>query len=217
MIVDSSFSKYIVLADDSISAAFAKINNNKSRIVFVVAESGIFLGSFTDGDFRRWAANSTHIDLTIPVSELMNKDAIYASHDLPKKNIHTLLSSKITAVPILDDHFRIVAVASSLEPALNIGSKYISENSPCFIIAEIGNNHNGSIDLAFELIDHAHYAGADSAKFQMRDMKSLYSNSGESDDISSDLGTQYTLDLLERFQLTDEELLGALIIQKKKG
>ena len=85
MIVDSSFSKYIVLADDSISAAFAKINNNKSRIVFVVAESGIFLGSFTDGDFRRWAANSTHIDLTIPVSELMNKDAIYASHDLPKK------------------------------------------------------------------------------------------------------------------------------------
>ena len=34
-----------------------------------------------------------------------------------------------------------------------IGNKVIGENEPCFIIAEIGINHNGDIDLAKGLID----------------------------------------------------------------
>ena len=45
-----------------------------------------------------------------------------------------------------------------------------------FVIAEIGNNHNGSLDTAKRLIDKAFIAGADCAKFQMRDLNSLYSN-----------------------------------------
>ena len=39
-------------------------------------------------------------------------------------------------------------------------------NVPCFIIAEIGVNHNGDIGLALELIDAAAAAGANAAKFQ---------------------------------------------------
>lgn len=35
------------------------------------------------------------------------------------------------------------------------------------IVAEIGCNHNGSIDIAKELLDKAKVAGADYAKFQM--------------------------------------------------
>ena len=34
-------------------------------------------------------------------------------------------------------------------------------------IAEIGMNYNGNLDLAFELIKQAKYAGADIAKFQL--------------------------------------------------
>ena len=34
-----------------------------------------------------------------------------------------------------------------------IGSKVISENTPCFIIAEIGVNHNGDINIAKQMID----------------------------------------------------------------
>lgn len=41
------------------------------------------------------------------------------------------------------------------------------------VIAEIGCNHMGNIDLAFELIDLAKEAGADVAKFQTRDNKLL--------------------------------------------
>ncbi|KOM96826.1 N-acetylneuraminate synthase [Clostridium botulinum] len=48
-----------------------------------------------------------------------------------------------------------------------IGKKKVGEKSSIFIIAEIGVNHNGNIDLAYKLIDLASKAGADAVKFQM--------------------------------------------------
>tara|TARA_B100001094_G_scaffold205689_1_gene199580 strand:- start:2262 stop:3089 length:828 start_codon:yes stop_codon:yes gene_type:complete len=44
-----------------------------------------------------------------------------------------------------------------------------------YIIAEIGINHNGDINLAKELIDMAHNSGCDAVKFQKRDIESVYS------------------------------------------
>ena len=43
-----------------------------------------------------------------------------------------------------------------------------------FIIAELGINHNGSIDIARKLIDAAQWAGADAVKFQKRDIDIVY-------------------------------------------
>ena len=51
----------------------------------------------------------------------------------------------------------------------------------------------------------------------MRDMRKLYRNAGKSDDMASDLGTQYTLDLLERFQLSDDELFKCFDYAANKG
>ena len=44
-----------------------------------------------------------------------------------------------------------------------------------YVIAEIGINHNGDIDLAKELIDTAEASGCDAVKFQKRDIDSVYS------------------------------------------
>ena len=49
---------------------------------------------------------------------------------------------------------------------INIGNKKIGNNSPCFIIAEAGVNHNGDVNLAKQLILKAKEAGADCVKFQ---------------------------------------------------
>ena len=73
-----------------------------------------------------------------------------------------------------------------------------------FVIAEIGNNHNGSYELALKMIDAAIECGADCVKFQMRDMKSVYRKKSLAKQ-GEDLGTEYVLDLLERFQLSKEE------------
>ena len=55
-----------------------------------------------------------------------------------------------------------------------IGNKTISDDSPCFIIAEIGINHNGSIDLAKRMIDEAVMAGCDAVKFQKKTVTKVY-------------------------------------------
>ena len=49
---------------------------------------------------------------------------------------------------------------------LHIGKYVIGEGHPCFIIAEAGVNHNGSLELAKKLIDGAVDAGVDAIKFQ---------------------------------------------------
>ena len=51
---------------------------------------------------------------------------------------------------------------------VDIGRRHIGEGEPVYIIAEIGINHNGSLDLARKLIDGAIFAGADAVKFQKR-------------------------------------------------
>lgn len=49
---------------------------------------------------------------------------------------------------------------------ISIGNKKIGTGEPCFIIAEAGVNHNGSLDRAKKLIDAACESGADAVKFQ---------------------------------------------------
>ena len=73
-----------------------------------------------------------------------------------------------------------------------------------YIIAEIGNNHNGSISNAKKMIDLIADTDADCVKFQMRNMQETYRKKSLNK-TGDDLGTEYVLDLLDRFQLTVEE------------
>ena len=90
--------------------------------------------------------------------------------------------------------------------SIQIGPFTINAASPAFIIAEIGINHNGSVALAKQLVDQAIWAGADCAKFQMRDIKALYHNAGDPNDAREDLGSQYVLDVLSLAQLSRTEM-----------
>jgi len=49
----------------------------------------------------------------------------------------------------------------------------IEKTSEIMVIAEIGQNHNGDINIAKQLIEAAAIAGADYAKFQKRNIKEL--------------------------------------------
>lgn len=51
---------------------------------------------------------------------------------------------------------------------VKIGNRYIGDGEPVYIIAEIGINHNGSMEIAKKLIDGAVFAGCDAVKFQKR-------------------------------------------------
>ncbi|MCK6585155.1 MAG: N-acetylneuraminate synthase family protein, partial [Anaerolineales bacterium] len=56
---------------------------------------------------------------------------------------------------------------------LNINGFEISDDSDCFVIAEIGNNHQGELEKAKALFKAAKECGVDAVKLQKRDNKSL--------------------------------------------
>jgi N-acetylneuraminate synthase len=57
---------------------------------------------------------------------------------------------------------------------VKIGNKLLGDDQPCFVIAEIGINHNGDVDLAKRLISVAVAAGCDAVKFQKRTVDIVY-------------------------------------------
>lgn len=87
--------------------------------------------------------------------------------------------------------------------SISIGDFKIG-NGRAFVIAEIGNNHNGSLKRALEMVDLAAEMGADCAKFQMRHLDEVYRKRSLSKD-GEDLGTEYIVDLLRRFELSIED------------
>ena len=57
---------------------------------------------------------------------------------------------------------------------VKIGDRLIGEGEPCFVIAEIGINHNGDMDIAKKLISAAFLAGCEAVKFQKRTVEVVY-------------------------------------------
>jgi sialic acid synthase SpsE/sugar phosphate isomerase/epimerase len=217
MILDRNLAKFIVFSEDSLHNALQKISENKARIVFCVSSGGVLEGVLTDGDVRRWITERPSFDTSVSVLSIANKSFTYLSHEASHEEIERNFSDRITFIPLLDRQHHLVAVAYRGAAELRIGQFVIGAGSPAFLIAEIGNNHNGSLDTAKRLIDEAIMAGADCAKFQMRSMANLYRNAGDANDASADLGAQYTLDLLSRFQLSSEEMFQAFDYCKQKG
>lgn len=58
--------------------------------------------------------------------------------------------------------------------AVKIGNKYVGDKHDCFIVAELGINHNGSMENVKKLIDMAFVAGCDAVKFQKRTIDVVY-------------------------------------------
>ena len=57
---------------------------------------------------------------------------------------------------------------------VTIGTRIVGDNQPVYIAAEIGINHNGSLELAKQLIDVAVICGCDAVKFQKRTIDVVY-------------------------------------------
>jgi N-acetylneuraminate synthase len=57
---------------------------------------------------------------------------------------------------------------------VTVGKKQLGPGQPCYVIAEIGINHNGDVDLAKRLISVAVAAGCDAVKFQKRTVEIVY-------------------------------------------
>lgn len=91
--------------------------------------------------------------------------------------------------------------------SLRIESHKIGAGFPCFIIAEAGVNHNGNIDLAYELVDVAVRAGADAVKFQTFKADQLVTSSAPKANyqLMTTGEDESQLDMLRRLELSGKE------------
>ena len=206
MIITRDLRPWSCAADAPIVDALAHISEHKHGAVFLVERDGRLAGVLTDGDFRRWVLDQHELDLHRPVREIANPNPRRAPLGADPDALAALLDDRVRFVPVVDEQGHLVAIATAGQGELRIGDRTIGDGSPTFVIAEIGINHNGSVDAALELVERAAEAGVDCAKFQLRDLDSLYRTSGRE---GEDLGAQYTLDLLDRFHLPAEDLYRA--------
>jgi N-acetylneuraminate synthase len=62
-----------------------------------------------------------------------------------------------------------------MSKTVSLGGRPVGDGHPAYIIAEIGINHNGSVELAKKLVDVAVESGCDAVKFQKRTVEVVYS------------------------------------------
>ena len=94
---------------------------------------------------------------------------------------------------------------------VDIGKEY-----PCYIIAEIGVNHNGKLSLAKKLIDASIESGVNAVKFQKRDLKSLYRKESLENPNSESQGFEILLAELQEVELTKNGYMEIIDYCKKK-
>ncbi|MBX0301328.1 N-acetylneuraminate synthase family protein [Cryobacterium sp. 1639] len=217
MIIERNLGPYIVFAQDPVLVGLQKISANGERIVFCVDEHGILRGSLSDGDFRRWIVAHPTASLEISCGEVANVAVRSAAAEANPAELTPLFGrGGISHIPLVDDRGHLVGIAIDRNDVLRIADHEIGEGHPAFVIAEVGNNHNGSVDLAKHLVDLAVEAGADAVKFQLRDMDALYRQGGGASG-GEDLGVQYTLDLLAKYSLSAESLFRVFDHAQERG
>jgi sialic acid synthase SpsE/sugar phosphate isomerase/epimerase len=91
------------------------------------------------------------------------------------------------------------------ERVLHIADRRIGTNEPVYIIAEIGINHNGDLNIAKRLVDAAIAAGVDAVKFQKRKLRETYQEAIVDSPRHGEQGLQYIVPLLVEFELSDGE------------
>ena len=100
--------------------------------------------------------------------------------------------------------------------AIKIEGVGIGKEYPCYIIAEIGVNHNGKLSLAKKLIDASIESGVNAVKFQKRDLKSLYRKESLENPNSESQGFEILLAELQEVELTKNDYMEIIDYCKKK-
>jgi len=98
-----------------------------------------------------------------------------------------------------------------------INGTSIGNSQKCYVIAEIGINHNGQLDIAKKLIDVAVEAGANAVKFQKRNLDELYRKDALDDPNIESQGFEILVQVLKEVEFNKKEYEEILKYCNEKG
>lgn len=110
-------------------------------------------------------------------------------------------------------------VITQFNPSVSLGGKLVGGGQEVFVIAEIGLNHNGSVEVAKELIDEAVAAGCSAVKFQTYKTASRISKKIKANKYAEELVDleDSLFAMLEKCEFTAEDFVEVFRYAKEKG
>src|SRR5262245_33903275 len=93
----------------------------------------------------------------------------------------------------------------AVQRTVNVAGRPIGDGQPVFVIAEIGINHNGDLELAKRLIDVAAAAGCDAVKFQKRTPELCVPQAQRAEPRQTPWGTMSYLEYREKLELSEDQ------------
>ena len=100
---------------------------------------------------------------------------------------------------------------------VQIGDRLIGDGEPCFIVAEIGVNHNGNVKLAKKLIDEATKAGVDAVKFQTFKAENVVTQRAGKAEYQKTSEEESQHKMLKRLELSEEDFKELAHYAKEKN
>ena len=196
------FDRFLIQDNSTVEVALNKIQANHCKTVFVFSSSGAITGVISDRDVRKTLINQGSISAGQNCASISNKSFRSAKNRTEAMDI---LNDSLRAVPILSDNGHLLDIVFNQPSHFFVNQTEVGGGSGCYVIAEIGVNHDGDVEKAKELIIAAKDSGANAVKFQMRDIPSLFGKFYLENRASLDLGSQYQLEHLEQLNLSVED------------
>ena len=104
-----SIKNFLVLGQVTIKEAMRQMGEAGHKIIFVVDENELLLGSVTDGDIRRWILKGR--SLQSKIAKVYNRRPIFVSEDYQKNEVKKImLRKKIGWIPVVNKDQRIVHI-----------------------------------------------------------------------------------------------------------
>lgn len=219
MIIERDVGRLCVDVDAPVRDALERIDAMHKGFVLCVDQSGVLEGVLTDGDLRRWFMQQSIVDLSQSIRGIVNTSCTVALESDSTEHVRPRFSDRVKFIPLVDSRHRLIGLMRprGLSEGMRIGNRRIDDESPVFVIAEIGINHNGNVDMAQSLIQAAKAAGVDAVKFQLRHLPALYRFTDRDGVSGEDLGAQYTLNLLGKYEIKTVDMLHLFDYARRQG
>tara|TARA_S200000501_G_scaffold371649_1_gene415174 strand:- start:3036 stop:5294 length:2259 start_codon:yes stop_codon:yes gene_type:complete len=208
------FKTYIIKEQTSVYETYLKMMSNREKTLIVVSENLDIKGTITSGDFKRNISHQIK-KKDLEESGFLAKDILNKSFFFLNKKNDSIDDCNHLLVPLIKrNKIESLLVRGSPNKKILISNKSIGEEEKSFVIAEIGINHDGKLEIAKQLIDDSIESGADLVKFQHRSLENTYVDTSNE---NSELATESTLEHLKKVNFSLKELKKLFEYSRSKG